>query len=372
MHILEVIDGLTVGGAEKMVLILSRLLAKRQIPFSVVSFDSDWDTPYAIEIRKLGIPVHHFPGKLFNLCRIERLTQLILETRTDIVHTYLTYANIIGSLSAKLAKVPVITSLRSISLEPYHPLRSQIETWTMRYGCDMVMANGYSVAQAHQKRLGKKKIEVIQNSVGIESLPTFDERQAIRKELVGDPEKLIIITVGRLAPPKGYDTLIQAFSEVHLVHPETSLVIVGDGELRQSLEESVSSRSLCDSVIFTGERFDISRILPGADIFVSSSHWEGMSVAILEGMAAGLPVIATEVGDSPWIITENTGVLVEPRNDKSLANAILQFVENETLRLEFGKNARKRIETEYSLDRWCNQILNLYSMANPEIRNLYA
>lgn len=371
MHILEVIDSLTVGGAEKMVLVLARLLTERHIPFSVVSFDTDWDTPYAVEIRKLGVPVHHFTGKLFNVCRMERLTRLMHETGADVVHTYLSYANIVGTICGKLAHVPVVTSLRSISLEPYHPVRSRIETWLMRHCCNMVMANGYSVAQAHQARLGRE-IQVIQNSVGVGPGLSPREREKVRAELTGNPEKTIIISVGRLAPPKGYDTLIEAFAQVHTNHPETALVIVGDGQLRKQLEEVIAAKSLQRSVLLTGERDDIARILPAADIYASSSYWEGMSVAILEAMAAGLPVVATRVGDAPWVLTEQTGILVAPRQPQELAKALAELVEDKPARLEFGENARKRIESEYSLDQWCDKMLDLYARVNPAIKAAYA
>lgn len=372
MQILEVIDGLTAGGAEKMVLTLSRLLVGRQIPIAVVSFDPDWDAPYAVELRELGVPVHHLTGKLFNLCRIERLVRLIRESRTEVIHTYLSYANIVGSIAAKIAGVPVITSLRSISLEPYHPVRARIETWLMRYVSNFVMANGYSVAQAHQPRLGNKKIHVIQNAVGINPLPSQDGIARIRKELSGDTNRPLIMSVGRLSPPKGYDTLIEAFAQIQLVYPETALVIVGEGELRSFLEKAVARFNLQNSVYLIGERSDITRILPAADIYVSSSHWEGMSVAILEAMAAGLPIIATCVGDAPWVLTEQTGILVEPRVPQDLSQAMLKLLDNKTLRLHYGEMARKRIETEYNLDRWCDQMLDLYAKANPKLRFAYA
>ena len=372
MQILEVIDGLTVGGAEKMVLTLSRLFVERQISVSVVSFDPDWDAPYSIELRKLGVPVHHLTGKLFNLCRIERLVRLIRESRAEVVHTYLSYANIVGTIAAKMAGVPVIASLRSISMEPYHPVRARIETWLMKHACDIVMANGFSVAQAHQPRLRDKKIQVIQNAIGITSLPSRDERIALRKELIGNPDRPLIISVGRLSPPKGYDTLIEAFSQVVLSFPEAALVIVGDGELRSFLEETIVRFNLQNSIYLIGERSDIMRILPAADIYVSSSHWEGMSVAILEAMAAGLPVIATRVGDAQWVLTEQTGILIEPRIAREISQSITKLLDNKPLQLQYGRMARKRIETEYSLDRWCDRMLELYAKANPKIRFAYA
>ncbi|MCC6147945.1 MAG: glycosyltransferase [Anaerolineaceae bacterium] len=372
MHILEVIDGLTAGGAEKMVLTLSRLLAERQIPVSVVSFDPDWDTPYAVELRKLGVPVHHLTGKLFNLCRIERLTRLIKESRVEVVHTYLSYANIVGTIASKIAGVPVITSLRSISMEPYHPVRARIETWLMRYASDMVMANGYSVAQAHQVRLGGKKIHVIQNAVSVYPQPSQDERNAIKKELIGDAERPLLMSVGRLSPPKGFDTLLEAFSEVCVRYPQAALALVGDGELHSFLVETIARLNLQNSVFLLGERNDIMRILPAADIYVSSSHWEGMSVAILEAMSAGLPVIATKVGDAQWVLSDQTGLLVAPRISQELSAAVIKLLEDKALRLQYGQMSRKRIETDYNVDNWCRRMLELYAQVTPQLRPTYA
>lgn len=370
MQILQVIDGLTVGGAEKMVLIFSRLLVERNIPVSVVSFDSDWDAPYAVELRRLGVPVHHLTGKLLNICRIERLVRLIKECQAGIVHTYLSYANIAGTVAAKIAGVPVITSLRSISLEPYHPIRARLETWLMRYASDRVMANGYSVAHAHQARLKNQKIHVIQNAVGTPSSLSEPERCSLRKELVGDPGKTIFISVGRLSPPKGYDTLLEAFSKVNAVYPRTSLVIVGDGELRSDLEKQIDQLGLHGVVFLTGERSDIDRLLTAGDIYISSSHWEGMSVAILEAMAAGLPVIATQVGDAPFVLTNETGILIPPKDAGALSQAAMRLLSDPELPIYFGRMAKSRAEEEYGLNPWCNRMLELYVDVNPELRTV--
>ncbi len=368
MHILEVIDGLTAGGAEKMVVTLSHLCVERGITVSVVSFDADWDAPYAVEIRKLGIPVHHLMGGLFNLSRIEQLLKVIDATQADLIHSYLTYANIIGTISARIARVPVIASLHSVSMEPYHPVRTLIETWLMRNCSSEVMAAGYSIAEAHQKRLGRKKIKVIQNAVPLSPALTIQEKNDIRKELVVDPDKTILISVGRLAPPKGFDTLVEAFSIIHSLYPNTALAIIGEGELRAEIENVISNYGLVDSVFLNGERDDIPRILPAADIYINSSLWEGMSVSILEAMAAGLPIVATRVGDATWMVRDNVGILVEPRNSQALSDAVILLLNNNVLRQEFGRNSRKRIEEEYSVNHWFEQIMNLYSETNPSIR----
>ncbi len=363
MRIVQIIDSLWWGGAQKMQVFLGETLGPRVTSLAVVSLRASQGTPFSQSLREMGIKTLHLPSKsLLSPQRIWQITSFLRQERADIVQTHLTYANIVGVLAARLVGVPVVGTLRSAGIDRafFHPARHLLETFTLRYLADRVMANGYAIASAHSKRLRGKTIDVIPNAVAIPPLITPERRRALRGEVLACVEQPLIVSVGRLATPKGYADLVDAFAIVHQRWPDAHLAVIGRGRLKEQLEEQIKDLNLEGHVVLTGERDDVPEFLMACDLFVSSSHWEGMSVAILEAMAAGLPVVATNVGDAARVVVPGTGVIVSPRQPVLLAEAILKFLENPGMRSVSGKKARDHIAQHYSIDKWADQLLEYY------------
>jgi glycosyltransferase involved in cell wall biosynthesis len=185
-------------------------------------------------------------------------------------------------------------------------------------------------------------------------------RPAARAALGIGSEHLVIGTVGRLDPVKDQVGLLKAFSRL-TDDPRAFLLIVGDGPCRQELEATIGALGLGDRVRLLGERDDVPAVLSAMDVFVLCSVGEGISNAILEAMATGLPVVATRVGGNPELVTDgSTGFLVEPRSPAGLAARLRRYLEDPMLPAHHGRAAREHAEAEFSLERMVGAYEQLY------------
>jgi glycosyltransferase involved in cell wall biosynthesis len=137
--------------------------------------------------------------------------------------------------------------------------------------------------------------------------------------------------------------------------------MVGSGSLHESIRLQVETLDLGQLVILAGERHDIPQLLASSDIFVSSSHREGLPLSLLEAMMASLPIVATSVGDVPNVVTEEMGIVVPPRQPEELAAALEELATSPERRREMGRAAKDRARQEYSLDVWMQRYVRLYS-----------
>ena len=167
-------------------------------------------------------------------------------------------------------------------------------------------------------------------------------------------------TVGRLAEQKGYTHLLAALPLVLERHPQTKLVFLGDGELRSELEAQTRQHGIESQVEFAGQVKNVQEKLKGLDLFVSSSLWEGLPTVIMEAMAAGLPVVATDIAGTREMLTDGVnGRLVPPGDPLGMADAINKMIENPQIRQEIG-NAGKAAVKQFSIDEIAKTYLKLY------------
>jgi glycosyltransferase involved in cell wall biosynthesis len=154
--------------------------------------------------------------------------------------------------------------------------------------------------------------------------------------------------------------MIDAFARVHRQDPRAFLVIAGAGNLFEKIKNKISELYLESAVNCLGARSDVAELLAASDIYASSSHWEGLPVAVLEAMMAGLPIVSTSVGDIPRVVTSDTGILVPPHEPVCLAEALSELVRAPEKAHAMGTAARRRAMQEYSLDTWIKRLTSLY------------
>lgn len=368
MRIVQMISTLTWGGAQKMLLQLVRSLHPMGVEITVVNLRHPADPTLVAELESAGAKVEtfHFP-RLFSPLSFLKLVQFIKMGNFDFIQAYLPYGNIVSAFAGFLTGTPVIGSLRTAGYNKkrYSLQRDLIDTFSLKYLSKKILANGERVADFARKRLGSTEIDVIANAVDIYPDLSEEHRNMLRSQLVGDSRKIIILSVGRLDAPKGFPDLIQAFSAIHADHPNTALVIVGGGRMAEVLQKQITELNLIGDAFLLGLRTDISDLMGAADIYVNSSHWEGMAVSILEAMAAGLPVVATAVGDSPRVVSSETGILVPPREPVQLAASLTLLIDSPAKRKKLGFAGREHIRSNYSLDAWLHKMLLLYSKISP-------
>jgi glycosyltransferase involved in cell wall biosynthesis len=164
-----------------------------------------------------------------------------------------------------------------------------------------------------------------------------------------------------LIPDKGYSDMLIAFEKISRTNPGVSLLIVGDGNLRNTLQEQIRSLGIEGRALLLGPQDDIPSLLSASDMYISASHREGMSMSLLEAMAAGLPTVTTDVGDASMMFTDATGILVEPHSPDHLADAVNALLSDPARMKSMGRAAREHLMAQYGLETWTNKYMTLYS-----------
>ena len=363
MRVAIVINSLKVGGAQKLVsAFASNAAAHGLVPVIIILREDN--APFLMNsVRDSGIKLIRLPqAPLFSIGRFRQLVRLLKEEQLDIVQTHLTYANILGTLAAHAAGVPVIATLHTIAVPRgwKAKLLHVIENNVLKKYATRILAVGRVVSVANQRSFGKRKLDVIQNGIPKPAFPPLQERDRLRREITGDGSGSIVITVGRFTRAKGYEDMVEAFRLLQQRASRPKLVMVGSGATVDIIKNQIDTLDLNQSIILTGERDDIPSLLALSDVYASSSHREGLPLAVLEAMMAGLPVVATSVGDIPTVVTEETGVVVPPHHPELLADALEDLLQNPKKREAMGQAAYRRAMDEYSVEAWMKKHLDLY------------
>ncbi len=363
MRVAVVVDSLKFGGAQKLVVTFAISASVQQIEPTIVSL-SDQNTKATVEmIVSAGVRVVNFPAQsLMDLHRLWRLIRFISKEKFDLIHTHLSYANILGSVAGFFTRTPVVATLHSTGYDPdQHSVLFQIiENICLRYLVTRIVVVGDSVRDAYANRTGHRRLDLIHNGVPTQELASIEIRQNLRREIVGDPARCVIITVGRFVQAKGYEDMIDAFLIIHRKHPEAVLVMAGSGILFTKIQMKVKELHLTDSVFLLGERNDIPQLLAASDVFASSSNREGLPVAVLEAMMAGLPIVGTNVGDMARIVTDEIGRIVPSYHPEMLAEALDELLDAPGKMPIMGKVAHLRAMREFSVEPWMARHAALY------------
>lgn len=370
MRIAQMLDTLTIGGAQKMQVFLVKNLVPLGIEVTVINLRKDPNLTLVTELENAGAQVVTFPfQKFLNPVSFFKLVIFLRQGKYDLLQTYLTYSNMIGPIAGLFSNTPVIASVRNAGGQDDKRTQRRMwfENFTIKYIARRITANGYSVADFVRKRLGDVEIDLILNTVAPFPPVNPDERTAIRRSIGDDSKnKIIIFSAGRLSELKGFSFLISAFREVHKKYPDTMLAIAGVGKQQEKLNEQIHQLGLEDDVRLLGLRDDVRKVLHCIDIYVNSSLWEGTPVSILEAMSAELPIVATTVGDSPYLLDNNAGMLVPPGQPAQLADAIVTLIANPEKATHLGQIAGERVLSNYNPATWRQTLLGIYAKVTPK------
>jgi glycosyltransferase involved in cell wall biosynthesis len=286
----------------------------------------------------------------------------------DIVHTHSSKAGILGRVAARWAKVSAIvhTPHGHVFYGYFGPgvsrLYLQLERWAARF-TDRIITLTHRGREEHLSRGVGRPEQYVTIPSGIpldDFFPDPMRRQRARDALGIPPEAQVVGTVGRLTAVKDQKTLIQAVERLRGEHPGLIVLLIGDGELRDDLEEQVQRLHLQEIVRFLGWRPDVPDLLNALDLFVLCSLNEGMGRALVEAMATGLPAVATSVGGIPDLIEEDVnGCLVPAGDGDVLASAISRILNNPDALRAMGKKSRE-LSAEYNVDNMVRQLAEFY------------
>ena len=362
INLLLLITELNVGGAERIVEQLATHLPSDRYRVSVACL---YD-PQAVgaNIRAAGLPVTDFDMRNKGDVRVAyRLLQFLLEDDIQILHAHLFHANLLAATVGRMAGTPVVIATRhSVEIGGAH--RERVNR-LLRPLCDAVVTVSRQVYEVETKRSGTNPAKVVEIPGGV-PLDTYVHVDGVRVEQLRQtwhlpPRASLVGTVGRFVQPKGHAHLLEAMTKVRRHHPDARALLVGDGPLRPEMEAKARELDLSETVIFTGIRRDVPEILALLDIFILPSLWEGLPVALLEAMAAGLPVVATRVGGVPEVVIDGvTGLLVPPRDPEALSAAILTLLQDPDLRHRMGEAGQRRVRNHFSVDQMIQKTEALY------------
>ncbi len=326
-------------------------------------------------LRQVGVSVFDVPTLIRETNPVSdaratfALWRLLRRARPSVVHTHTSKAGAVGRLAAMLAGVPVVihTPHGHIFYGYYGTVASVIIRLLERLLAtitDRIVTLTDRGAEEHVRFhiAGPEKFVTIHSGIDLALFRSVRVDPAIkRKELGIPPEGPIVGTVGRLVPIKGLEWLLKAVPRVLVEFPQACFIIIGDGPMLDELKELAAELGISPRVMFLGTRSDIPECLVALDIFVLPSLNEGMGRAVVEAMAVGCSVVATRVGGIPDIVADGSiGLLVPPRDDRALAEAILTLLQDHSRRAAYGEAARRRVDGRFDVETMVRNIERLY------------
>lgn len=361
LRILHVTQRLLMGGAEKVIVDIASHLDRARFQPSVWVFEEgDRDG----ECGRTGIPFEVVKrGNLPALLFIIKLARMMALREIDIVHCHGVAATVHAGLAARLARKPVIVTVHG---------RSAFGVRSGVWGLKLIKGVGgkvVAVSEPLRQELASEcgidpgAIMTVHNGINPEEYVVSAERSAALRREMGLDGCIVIGTVGNLRKEKGQRFLIEAMPEIVRRFPDARLLIVGaDGTgILGELTGLVERLGLSGHILFLGQRRDVPELLAMFDIVVQPSLTEGISIAILEAMAAGRPIVATNVGGNPTLIIDGeNGVLVPPSDSSRLAAAVTGLIADTAGRDSMARAAGQRVRNEFSIGACVSRYERLY------------
>ncbi len=368
IRVFYMVDSLNVGGTEsQMVKVACRLKAAG---YRVTVGCLRAQGPLLEVLRDAGIQVVGFPPRrsllsLSGAYQLLRLTRFIRRRRFAVVHTHDLWSNLLGVPAAWLAGTPaVVSSRRDLAhLSWYTDCRTRVIRVVQGLST-CIVANSAAIREFLVRKDGfhPSRIHVIHNGV---ELQRFADARSDREKLfpaLDGCHKLVAVIANMRNPVKGHAYLVEAARTICRVFPKTRFLLIGEGEERPKIEAQIQEARLTENFIFLGHRGDVPELLKCCDLSILPSLAEGLPNAVLEAMAAGLPVVATHVGGTPEIVEHGvSGLLVPPRNPEALAQSVLGLLQDIGLAKKLARAGQQRVQSQFSFDRLFSDLDTLYT-----------
>ena len=375
MRVLVIIDSLAVGGAERSLAAVAPFLIEGGIDMHVAYL---LDRPGVdADLRQAGVKLYSLSGARTRAGSVLRALRLIRQIRPDLVHTTLFEADVIGRPAGWFLGVPVVSSFVSESYGPEHIFNPEYRPWKVRGVrlADMITARlvtrfhavsaNAADLMARRLRIRRSSIDVIPRGRDPQELGyrSPERRQATRAHLGLADDVPVILGVGRHFYVKGLDLLIEAFPAVVAVFPKARLLIAGrDGPATEDLKRLISENELDGSVTLLGFRTDVPDLMCAADLFAFSSRSEGSPGVLLEAMALGTPVVASDIPSVREVagVEAPTMTITALGSTEDMAAAIIGLLQDDGRAGALTRFARLRFLDKYTIDAVADATIELY------------
>ncbi len=360
MHIL---GKLQLGGSEKLVSFIVEGLDQDQFEVSVCCIGELGH--YGEELRDQGYMVYSLDvdgkwWKIFqNLNAFLKLVRLLKSHKIDIVNAHLFISGTVGRIAGILGRVPALVhTTHNIMYPKIEPLVNKLlEPFTKAVVVD---------SEAVKKKLitagqSPEKIHVIYNGIDTVNLSVKSSPSKIRNELGFNKDDIILGTISHLERYKGHDFLIESFARLAPKYPNIYLILIGDGSLRETYEESISRFNLQNRIRLLGKRPDLLDLLSTIDIMVHPSRWEGFGIILAEAMYCRIPIVSTDRGGIPEVVSHNECGFIAPFGDVEIfSEYISRLITSKSLREKFGESGHKLACEKFPMSQMINSYSELY------------
>jgi glycosyltransferase involved in cell wall biosynthesis len=367
--IIWMIDGLGPGGAEQLLPATLKSLKDAGLNIRVCALGIKNGNPIASDLERLGLPVDlvlvpnlRQPLNLLHIWRYLRLH------KPQLLHTQLAFADILGTLTAKILRLPTVSTLHTLDMsnkKGSSNWRLKLRWFILRHFTDQVIAVSEKTRLHHIQTAGLPAAKLITLYNGIELshfASTGAEQRARTKQALNLPETgKIITTVAVLREPKGIQFMLQALPAILQKIADAHYLIIGDGAYKTPLLEQVKTLGLQESVTFAGHRTDIPALLDCTDLFVLPTLVDALPTVLIETLAAEKPIVASNVGGIPEIVENGVnGLLVPPREPLELAKACIKVLENRDLANEFIMAGREKVQQQFDVQVQSRKLIKIY------------
>jgi glycosyltransferase involved in cell wall biosynthesis len=354
-----------IGGSEIFDIELINRIDKNIFHFMVCCIDKGNLTDMLKEVA-VGVGCEFFEVKYEKKLRVDlgailRIRRIIKNRKVEVIHASSGYAAISGVLASLFLNLPIIYTLQMpVSFSWWTRLFFSFLEKRISQRIAVSKAIAQSVDQGGLSFKPQKVDRVVYCGVDLRRFAPVDTGYA--KRLLGLQENIVVGAVGRLIPRKGYDYLIHAVPKIKEVFTDIKIVLTGDGEEEENLRMLANELGVQESVIFLGNRKDIPEVMNSFDVFVLPSLSEGLGVVILEALAVGKPVVASDIEGIPEIVTNGqNGFLVPPKDSNKLADCIITLLQDPNLAKKMGEDGRHLVEMKFNIVDKIKEYESIYS-----------
>lgn len=360
-HIAQFIDSMDPGGAEEVVVNLSRGMVDRGYPVTIFHFGNP---SLQARIAQEGFSFCELGNQYYKSILtlpmfVVRFCRILREHKIDVLHAHLLGAIFAGAFSARLARIPFIGTIHDTYSLHESSLHPKYLAWASKSGGRLVV-----VADSMQREVAKScglktcAVDRIYNGIRLERFCSSD-RPRDRDTIVQ------VVTVARAVAVKRLDLLLEVIARIE-PDLEFRLVVVGDGPLLSGLQDKAVELQVDNKVKFLGHRTDVPKILANSDIYTLVSDSEGLSMSLLESMAAGLPSVVTDVGGNGELVSDSESGYVAPAGDvEALSKYLTLLINSSRQRRDFGEIARQRAEASFSVAAMTESYIKLIGIGSP-------